>query len=273
LRQSLGVDFIRDTVVGLVASWGQTANSLNFIDAVLADPSLSGQGLYVGSSLWFSAGEVRVASFNAASGALFSTSRSITPLTQSGNEYERHDTLPGSEKNRAINDALRRIRVRREVGIDAIDGGHLYALDTAASPHAITHILDVYYFANPSGTLGRDLRGIVDWEIVPTATGTDLRIEPALTASQQLCILADIALTLGSGDAATINIPSDEWLLSGAAAKSYDLLIRRAPGQSRGQYEKSRAEFARSFSRLSAIYAPPQATGMQGLLEEVHDPF
>ena len=209
--------------------------------------------------------ELRVASFNVGSGAYISAQYAAT-VVLSGGTYEFHQMLAPSDKDRSLDDTVKRLRTLKEVGLPTMDGNHIYTIDGAASPNTIIQVLDVYFFQNPTGSLSRGLSRVNNWAVVTTATGNELRIDPALAQSQQLVMMALLTLSLPASDTATIDIPDERWVLSGAAAKCYDLLIRKTPGQSRGQYEKDRAEFARTFSRLSQSYQPTVTRTMQGLL-------
>lgn len=274
LRALLTTDYLRDGIVSTLTATG-FLGSVNLIDSTQADLSLTGQALYQRAWLKHNGMELRVASFNVFSGAYISLQIAGT-LVVSGGTYERHDSLPPSDKDRALNDTIKRVRVRREVAIPTVPGLNLYNLDTAGSPNLILDVLDAYYFTNPTGTLGRDQARLDDFTIVATATGRELRIEPALGQSQQLVLDAILTLTLGAGDTATINIPDDRWVLSGAAAKAYDLLIRKTPGQQRGALEKDRREFATEFSRLSSRFQPQIDRSIASLLDEpfdVDEPF
>lgn len=266
LRQLLTTDYLRDGIVSTLTATS-FLGSVNLIDSTQADLSLTGQNLYQRSWLKHNGMELRVASFNIGSGAYISLQIAGT-LVVSGGTYERHDSLAPSDKDRALNDVVKRVRVRREVAVDSVAGQHLYNLDVVGSPNLILDVLDAYYFTNPSGTLGRGQGRLNDFTPVTTATGRELRIEPALGQSQQLVLECILTLTLGAADTATINIPDDRWVLSGAAAKALDLLIRKAPGQQRGALEKDRREFAIEFTRLSSRFQPQVDRDISSLLDE-----
>lgn len=268
LLQLLTTDYLRDGVSSTASATGvypAGTQGFQLTDQYQADPSLTGQNLYQRGWIYHQGMELRVASFNVGSGAYISQQYTGTTVA-SGGAYLFSQLLPISDKSRCIDDVVKRIRVLQEVGIATLDGNHLYTINGAASPHYIEQVLDCYYFANPSGSLSRGLSRVNNWEIVLTATGRELRIDPALAQSQQIIMNAILAITLGAADTATINIPDDRWVLSGAAAKAYDLLIRRTPGQSRGQYAADRKEFATTYSRLSQSFQPQIARTMQGLL-------
>lgn len=256
LRRSLALTWMHDGLVSTVTgSVGQTASLSHVIDVTQANPDFAGQALYQRS--WFKVNgmELRVGSFNVGSGAYVTGQLAATTIA-SGNEYERHDVLSPSDKDRAVDDAIGRVRVNREVGIPSVDGLTAYPLDGAASPNLVETVLDCYVFTNPSGSLDRGKAALDSWQVVSTATGTELRVSPAMGASMQIVLDAILALSLGAADTATINIPDERWVLAGAAAKAWDLVLQRAPGQNRGQYEQNRNEAARLYSRLSPRFQP-----------------
>lgn len=260
LRQRLGLDHIRDTIVSrTTASWG----ALHLIDRTQADVTFSGDERYHRS--WgrlFPTGssngvDFRVASFNAGSGAFVSVQADAT-VVGSGADFEIHDMLSPDEKDRALDAAISRVRRRSTVGIPTITGLTHYTLEGAASPNLINPelILDVYYLSDPSNSLNRDRQGLAWWGVVQTATGWELRIDPALGASQQLILDTILTLTLGAGEVATVNIPDAEMVLYGAETRAWDLLMKRAPGQESQQYLRKRRDAAVEFSRRAALHQP-----------------
>lgn len=253
LRRQLGLVHVRDTYVGrTTASWGQAAYSLNIIDANVADLAATAPGAYVGAWLWLTGAEVRVASFNAASGAYVSAARMPSgPPTPDGFEYERHDALSPSDKNRALDDAVRRLRVRREVAAATVDGARSYPLLD------IEQVLDAYYFATPSATLDRGRTALQSVETVVTATGAEVRITPALGGSRQLVFDAILPLSLGAADEATVSIPDERLVLFAAEAKCWDLLVRRAPRGTADEYRRLRDEAARQYDALARAFKIP----------------
>jgi hypothetical protein len=153
-----------------------------------------------------------------------------------------------------------------------VDGLHVYTLDGAASPHLILDVLDAYWFATPSGSLGKGKQSFTDTGVVMTATGRELWVEPALGASMQVVLDAVLTLTLGAADTATVNMPVDDrWLLNMAAAKAMDFLIRKAPGQNRGQLVQDRADFAAQVTRLAPRNQPQVDRTLEGLLDDPWD--
>ena len=220
---------------------------------------MSGQNLYERSWVYINSMELRVASFNVGSGAYISGGLGSGGWL-SGAEYERHDLVPPTDKNRAIDDSVKRLRVRREVGFPAVDATEFYAIDTAASPNAITEptdVLNVYYYANPTNSLNRDRRDFFNWSIDTTPTGMELHISPVVSGSYQIVLDALITMTLASGEAATVNIPDERLVLFGAEAQCWHLLSKSAPGTNRTSYEQSRDEAARAYTELAAKFKRP----------------
>jgi hypothetical protein len=232
------------------------------MDGNLADLANSGQNLYLGSTVWFSGSEFRVASYNAGSGALFSQGATTATQGLAGTEYERHDMLPASEKNRALDETVKRLWTRQEVGIDSIEKDRTYPL-----PANVVDVLDCYYFASPAGTLDRDRQRLTRFETVTTPTGVELRIDPALMASQQIVLDAIVSVSLGSSDDATVNIPDERLVLFGAEAQCWDLMVRKAPRGTADEYRALRNEAARQFNLLSARFKVPVDRPLR-----LHDP-
>jgi hypothetical protein len=260
LRQNLGLNHLHDTYVGTTTATGPA-----IVDQFTADTSLTNQSLFERAWLKHNSMELRVASFNIGSGAHV-TGMVLGTLVLSGAEYERHDLLRPSEKDRAIDDAVKRLRIRQEVGLPSVDGGILYDIDTAASPASIVSpedVLDAYYYANPTNSLDRDRRAFAQWAVVQTGSGMELRAEPKLSGSYQIVLDALITLTLGSADTATINIPDERLVLFGAEAQCWHLLAKTAPGTVRASYAQSRDEAARAYSDLAAKFKRPVARSLQ----------
>lgn len=260
LRQSLGLNHLRDTQVGTTTATGPAV-----VDQFGADTSFSGQVLYERSWLKHNGMELRVATFNVGSGAYLS-GMVLGTLVLSGSEYERHDLVRPSEKDRAIDDAVKRMRLRREVGLPSVDGAFYYAIDFAATPALIvdeSDVMDVYYYANPTNSLNRDRRQLDNWDVERTGSGLELRIAPRLSGSYQIVLDALITLTLGSADTATINIPDERLVLFGAEAQCWHALAKTAPGTQRESYVKSRDEAARAYSDLAAKFKRPVERNLQ----------
>jgi len=257
LRRTLGQNHVRDTYVGsTTASWGQVFNNLHVIDARTADLSLSGRGLHVGAAILVGGAEIVVASFNVASGA-FVSQTSGYGLVQganggSGTEYERHGAVTPSDKNRALDEAVKRLRARREVTIDAVDGLADYPL-----PDAVEQVLDAYAFASPTATLSRVKTPLRSFAVVGTETGTEVRISPVLGAGAQLVLDAVVRATLGSSDAATIDVPDERLVLLHAEAECWGLLAKDAPRGTADEYRRNRDDAARQYAALARQFKPP----------------
>lgn len=260
LRQNLGLNNLRAAYVGTTTATGPAV-----VDQFGADTSFSGQTLYERSWVKHNSMEMRVASFNVGSGA-YTTGMVLGTLVLSGAEYERWDLLRPSEADRALDDAIKRTRIRREVGFPSVDGVLFYAIDTAASPAVIVNpedVLDAYYYANPTNSLDRDRRAFAQWDVEQTATGMELRFYPAVSGSYQVVMDALVTLTLGSADNATVNIPDERLILFGAEAQCWHLLAKSAPGTVRASYAQSRDEAARAYSDLAAKFKRPVARNIQ----------
>jgi hypothetical protein len=256
LRQNLGRDWLHDTIVGQTSgSWGTQTGSLNIVDLNQADPTASGEQLYhrhwlrlMGSAGFIQ--DVRVGSFNTGSGAYLSAVTAATTI-YSGMPFEVHGTISPTDKDRAIDAVIRDVRYQQELTIWAIDQGHIYSL----GPNVLD-VVDVRYYSDPANSLNRG-EGHPHWfGFTQTASRNELRIAPSLRASYQLVIDAILAPSLGAGDLATVNLPSDEWILSGAAARCYWQLEQKGPGQETSKYKERRQEAARAFSGLSARFQP-----------------
>lgn len=254
LRRSLGQNGLRDTYVGTTTlSLGANA-AVAVMDRYLADPFASAPK-YQGAWLLVASVQYRAASYNYQSGSVMSGQTAVNAIA-SGADFELHQILPPDDKDRCIDDVIKRIRVRREVGITTTDGLEAYPLDNTASPNSIVAVLDAYYFANPTNSLNRQRQDFVSKVAVMTATGLELRVAPPIGSGYQLVLDAILTLSLGSGDAATVNIPDERLVIAGAEAKAYDLLMRQTPGQVSDTYKQHRQDAAREFSRLSAINKP-----------------
>jgi len=253
LRRLLGTAHLMDTYVGQVAATTPIVNySINLLDGALADLSLSGQGLYVGSWVWLSGAEFRVASFNVASGALVSQAATTATIAVQGAEYERHDAVRPSDKNRALDEAIKRLRVRQEVGLQGIDGRTAYPL-----PASVEQVLGGYYFASPDGTASRGQTRLNAVRVVTTGSGPEVRIDPAIGGSQQLVLDAITTPTLGSAETATVSIPDERLVLYAAEAECWGMLTRDAPVGAMASYRERQNQAALQHARLAARYAVP----------------
>lgn len=253
LRTDLGIKRLNDTIVGTTI-WSIGAGATVYIiDPVLPNGAQSGEQIYTRAFLRVASVDYRVASFNYPSGAAVTGQVAINAIV-SGMDYEIHQKVAPADKDRCIDEAIAKFRVRQEVGFPSIDGQRFYSLsDAVASPNTILEVLNVWYYANPASTQNRDQRFWPERPVVAlTATGRELRIPSALTWSQQIVLDCLLQVTLGASDAATVNIPlipNDNAILDGAAAQAYDLLIQKTPGQEDGRLINRRKEMGIRFTR------------------------
>lgn len=233
---------------------GSAAGSLYVLDAAQANPAFSGEQLHVRAWLKVQGMELRVASFNAPSGAFLTGQLAATTIA-SGAAYEAHDLLSPSDKDRCLDDAIKRLRSRREVVVVGTEGMAYVPLDAAASPNTVVEVLDVYAFVGD--TDGRTRGTVLPWRLVQTGTGPELRV-PGLGASQALVLDALLVPSLGALDTATVNLPgsSDRFVLAMATAKAYDLITRNTVGQEMAKFRQLRAEAAHEASRLASRFRP-----------------
>lgn len=260
LRRQLGESFLRDTLVGSsTGSWGATA-SLTVMDSAQADEYVVSEQLFNRSWLRAFYGptpspsaykDARVATFNTLSGAWMCLVTAPYAVTNNS-WYEVHSILPPAEKDQVIDDVIDKLRVRQEVVINAAQ--RTYSL----GPNVVD-VLNARIMEYPPAS--RNFSDLQRWEMVTTVTGQELRVEPTLTASQQLAVEAIMTLTwvpdgVNGTDRDTITVPDLDWLLSGAAARAYWILEARAPAQEVARFKDRRREMAAQFSRLSARYQP-----------------
>lgn len=256
LRQHLGQFHLHDTIVSNTdGSWGVTVGSTNISDASRADPTASSESLYQRNWLRLlgSAGQIqdlRVGSFNTGSGTFLSAVTLATTVF-SGMPYELHAMVDPADKDRALDEVIKHVRVRQEVPIWAIDHGHFYSLGPD-----IQDIIDLRYLSQPTDSLNLGEHAVQWWKTENTGSGVQLRINPSLPASYQLIIDALVTVSLGSGDLATVNIPDEDTVLWGAAAQCFWFLESRAPGQEATLYKARRQEAAREYTKLSRRFMP-----------------
>jgi hypothetical protein len=256
LRQRLGVDLLRDTYVGTnTASLGAGFGSAYFIDANLANTDFSGQTQY--SRVWakHNGMVLRSASFNFGSGAFISAQSNNTTVVNGG-EWELHELISPNDKDRAIDWAIDRIWMRQEVAFPSGDGLTFYSLG-----YEIGQVFDWWVNANPTGSAGRDQRRFVAEgpDIRLTGSGRELRLSSSLQGSQQIVLDAEVRLTLGTQDTATINLLSphhEHAVLYAAEAQCWEMLSKRAPAQDRRAYLQNAQRAAAAYSRLSARFSP-----------------
>lgn len=262
LRQNLGLNHLNDVVLGNAASFGGPL--VQVIDSLLINGDASGQNLNGGAYLRVASGDYRVGSFNAPSGILASA-QVLKNAVPSGADYEMSNLLPATVKDRAIDDVIKRLRVRQEVGFPSVDGALFYDIDGAASPAAIINpedILDAYYYADPTNSLNRRRQELDNWDPQMTGSGMELRIAPRLSGSFQIVMDVLITLTLGASDAATVNIPDERLVLFGAESQCWHVLTKTAPGTLRATYTENRDDAARMYSDLAAKFKRPVARNL-----------
>jgi hypothetical protein len=260
LRRLLGQNHLRDTYVGsTTASWAQVSYSVNLIDSTTADLAASGQGRHAGAWLRVPSANltVRVASFNVASGAFVAQGNAVGPggavaTTPSGMAFEVHNAVAPADKDRAIDEAVKRLRSRREVAIDAVDGLADYPL-----PDAVEQVLDVYAFASPAATLSRVKTPVRAFAVVGTETGSEVRIDPVLGGGEQLVLDAVVRATLGAADGATIDVPDERLVLLHAEAECWGLLAKDAPRGTADEYLSFQDRATRQYAALARQFKPP----------------
>jgi len=263
LRQRLGQRYLRDTIVGqTTGSWSTTAGSFNIVDARQADPTASGEQMHFRHWLRLlgSAGliqDLRVGSFNTGSGA-FVGAQTLATTIVSGMPFEIHALLSPAEKDEALDAVIEDVRVREEVAIWATPQAKTYSLGDE-----IANVVEVGYLSDPTSSLHRGGGAMPWWKLARTGSGHELRVSSPLLASQQLVVDALLSVSLGAGDLATVRLPDEEWVLTGAAARCFWLLEQRAPGQEAAAYRERRQEMAREFTRLSARFGPVVAKRIQ----------
>lgn len=256
LRQTLGKLYTRDVVVGrTTGSWGTTAGSTNIIDSTQADPTASGEQLYWRSwmRLLGTVGklqDLRVGSFNTGSGAYLAAITLVTTIF-SGMPFEIHTLLSPTEKDEAMDEVIKNLRVNQELPLWSVDESYIYSLGPD-----VLDILDLRYYSDPTDSLNHGEHKFTWWKFEQTATGQELRVRPALPASYQLIIDAMLALSLGAGELATINLPTDGLVLWGATARCMWLLEQQSPAKEADRYQKRRAEAAREVTRLAKRFQP-----------------
>jgi len=257
LRRDLGQRRLRTTTIGTTSlSLGANA-SLAVMDRTYAIPDFSGQELYERAYLRVASTDYRIGSYNAPSGAFVGLTPLVVAIANNA-DFEINERISPGEMDRAIDETIMSLPVRREIGIPTVAGVTFYTLDGAASPNAIRAIMNVYYHSSPASSLNRTRQDFQQQEIVTTMSGVEVRIHGGLAASMQLMLDVLLQMSLGAGDAATINLPDEEVILWGAAARCYDLLLADAPatGQTAAEYRTRRAEAARTFSLKSRRFLP-----------------
>lgn len=249
LRRRLGQVVLADTLIGTTSLSLGVGSAFVLRDvAALANPDWSGRTEYRDAYVRVGTVDYRIGSANFPSGDLAS-GQTARAAVSAGAEFELSRKLGAPAKDRHLDHALTKVRVRQEVGLPLTDGASHYALDSAASPHRITQVLDVYAFADPSHSLHRAQRHTLGHRVVSTATGRELRVDGLLLGSGQLVVDALLALTLGPGEDATLNLPDDEGLLALAAGWCFEELARGKPGKEAEVYRAEAQRFFRLWTR------------------------
>ncbi len=256
LRQAVGIIRMKECTVGTAQLTVNAGQSVVAFDPNYANLDLSGQNIYQRSYLRAGGADYRVGSFNYASGAWVSAQIAMATIA-SGSVFEVHERISARDLDLCIDEAILQMRIDREVGIPSVDGHTFYTLDGAASPNTIMDIQNVYVFASPDNSLDRVRRDFSQQDIAFTGSGMELRLPNGIGGSQQIVLDALLQLTLAAGEAATINLPARDWVLWGAAAQAYHMLIQKAPGQDAKILEQRRAEAARAYTKLTQRRQPP----------------
>lgn len=255
LRQEIGTIRLRECTLGTTQLAVPAGTAVVAMDPNLANLDLSGQNLYQRAYLRVGSIDYRVGSFNYQSGAFVSAQLVQQPIA-SGADFEVHDRLSATELDRCIDEVLKGVRVQQEVTMNTLPGLQYYNIETAASPHLVVDMGQVYFFADPSNSTNRDRRDLSQFSLVMTGSGRELRLPTGLDGSQQIVLDALLELTLPADDAATVTLLNSDWVSWGAAAQAYQLIIQRTPGQESTLFEKRRAEAARMFTKLAARRQP-----------------
>lgn len=256
LRQRLGRDLLRDTYVGTnTASLGANQGSAYIIDTTLANPDFSNNVQYTRVWAKHNGMVLRSASFNFGSGA-FITAQSNPTTVVNGGQWELHELISPNDKDRAIDWAMNRVWLRQEVAFSAVDGLMFYS-----SGYEFGQVFDWYVFADPTGSADRAKMRFVAQrpEVRLTGSGRELRLAGGLQGSQQVVLDAEVRLTLGTQDTATVNLPSEHYehmVLYAAESQCWEMLSKRAPAQDRRAYLQNAQRAAAAYSRLSARFQP-----------------
>ncbi len=219
------------------------------MDSSQANATFSGDALYERAWGKVNGFEYRIASFNTASGA-WCTPTPVQSAIFVATQYEIHERMSPSEKDRMLDRVIQNVWDRQEVPLWAVENQAFYSLGPEIK------VFDAWYFGDPSSSLNRERHAFDHWGVTTTATGRELRISPTLQASEQLIVDAQVQATLGAADTATVNIPNETWVLNGAAAWCYELLARRSPGQESDTYRREASRFARAWTHGMAQHRP-----------------
>lgn len=256
LRQKLGQSYLQAATFGTSAIAVAVGSVVCVMDPNLANPDFTNQNLYTRSHLRAGSADYRIGSFNIFSGGLVSAQLTRFALA-SGGDFEVYDRWSASDLDRCIDQTIAEIRVNQEVTFPSIDRAVQYSVAGVASPNTITDFNDVYYYAAPDSSVNRQRGDFSNVNFIQTASGPEFRVDPpTFGGSVAIAIDAILELSLGTADTSTINVPDEAWILWGATARAYQLLVQRTPGQDDKYIQERRAEAARAFSAKSAIWQP-----------------
>lgn len=253
LRQRLGQLNLHDTYVGTnTTAMAAGGASAFFIDTTLANAAFSGESQYMRAWARHNGQTYRASSFNFPSGA-FITNQTTVAGVQSGWEWELHELISPEDKNLAIDWAINRVWVRREVAFNSVDGLTHYSVG-----YEFGQVFNAYVWTNPtgSGDRGKGLFPPSHLQVELTASGREVRLFSAITGSQQIVIDAEVRATLGASDLDTVNVPNEQMVLYAAEAQAWEMIAKRAPAQDRRAYLQNAQRAAAAYSRLSQRFAP-----------------
>ncbi len=256
LRRDLASLYLNELTLGTSQITVNPTSAMNIMDPVLANTDYSGQNLYQRAFIRVGSADYRNGSYNFQSGAFAAGQAVLLVTLGSGADFEINQRWSAPQLDGCIDQVILLQQVEREISFPSVDGQTAYVIDNVASPNTIVDWRQIYYFADPTSTVNRVRKDFPQVDVVQTATGKELRIPQGIGGSQQIVIDALLQLSLPSGDAATINIPDRDWLMWGAAARAWNLLIQGTPGQDASLLKERRAEAARAFTKASQRHQP-----------------
>lgn len=269
LRQTLGTTHVRDTHVGVTTmSVPVVPYAHAVVDQALADLSLSGQNMHVNSWLRVFGGDLRVGSFNVGSGALISNQYgAFVGAPSLGMPYELHGALSPTDKDRALDEAVKALRLRREVAV-GINASQTFV----PLPAGVERVLHGHLFASAGDLRDRDRHELVSVDVVTTPSGAEVRFGPAPTVGGQVALDAVTVATLGLGEEATVSAPDERLILEKAAAVCWAMLARRAPRGTADEYKRLQQEAEVRYEALARNFRVPdlrvQGAGLPRLGED-----
>jgi hypothetical protein len=119
-------------------------------------------------------------------------------------------------------------------------------------------VVEVYRLADPTNSLNPQVDRLPTSlaRVVATATGNVLRTDSPFPSGQMLVLDAILVPSLGSADAATVNLPDAAWVLYGAEAQCWELLLKRSPGTNAGTYRMNAQRAAAAFRAGARQFQP-----------------